>query len=114
MSFNQTLAHVQVTEIIVNTTGNSTDVDIPIPSQTNSIQITKGVEAAGSTAGMDVTVQGSIDGVSFFDLGTAGAALVFGLDDNGVTTVTTFVKHLRFNAALKTGDWQLHVNCINN
>ena len=50
-------------------------------------------------AGDDVTIMGSIDGVHYFNIGASNAEVVYGLDDNGITSVTGMVRYLKFTAA---------------
>ena len=101
-----------------NGAGNAVTVMVPSWKNVNSIQVSCGgivVTATGdpvaAVAGDDITILGSVDGVFFFDLGTSGAAVVIGLDDNGFLDIPANVSHLYFEAAQiqSTETWKLNL-----
>ena len=114
-----------VKRTLVSVTGVGTETTtytVPSGLKLASIQFTSGgiiTTATGAPvtpiAGDDVTIAGSLSG-NYFNLGESNAALAFGLDDNGVTTITTSVTTLQFTAAQvqATETWQMDLVLISD
>ena len=115
----------QVRRNILSVTGVGTDptiIEVPDGLDLDSIQVSSGglIVTIGGTpvtpvAGDDITITGALSlAGNYFELGASNAAVVYGLDDNGVTIITPSVTHLTFVAAQvqATETWQLDLVLI--
>lgn len=107
----QRVEGVGTTETIIDLGENYTLID-SIELAAGGIRVTDTGAVVPPVAGDDITVQGAFEAGTDgheFNLGESNAAVVIGLDDNGVTTIDVTARYLHFTAAqvLATETWTL-------